>query len=151
MFSQALYRDDAPPPRNQVFLAPCNASDPYQQWEHAVGSLSTIKNRGNGECLNQTIVLADGRSTGQNPMMTAPCDAKTTLWQYQHNKTITTPAKPNHCINIQDGDGPDVDIWDCHPPDAPTKVGRETVLLFTSYTLVLSTSYHFTKTGSGQT
>jgi hypothetical protein len=24
---------DAPPPRNQVYLAACNASDPYQQWE----------------------------------------------------------------------------------------------------------------------
>ena len=55
VWPMALYKDDAPPPRNQVFLAPCNASDPFQQWEHVAGSLSTIKNLGNGECLNQTI------------------------------------------------------------------------------------------------
>lgn len=73
-------RDDAPPPRNQVYLADCNASDPYQQWEGSTfsgaGAPSTIKNLGNGECLNATIILPDGSNTGQNPMMVSPCDAK---------------------------------------------------------------------------
>lgn len=117
-------RDDAPPPRNQVYLAACNASDPYQQWEgstfSSAGAPSTIKNLGNGECLNATIILPDGSNVGQNPMMVSQCDAKSTKWQHNSNGTITTSSNGNHgCINVQNGDGPDIDIWDCHPPGAP--------------------------------
>ena len=122
IWPMALYRDDAPPPRNQVYLAPCNASDPYQRWEGSAlghGAASTIRNLGSGECLNASITRPDGSSTGQNPMMTAECDAKSTRWRHNANGTISPTVVPqgtNHgCINVQNGDGPDIDIWDCHP------------------------------------
>ena len=118
IWPMALYRDDAPPPRNQVYLAPCNASDPYQRWEGSAlghGAASTIRNLGSGECLNATITRPDGSSTGQNPMMVSPCDAKSTRWRHNANGTISPTVVPqgtNHgCINVQNGEGPDIDIW----------------------------------------
>ena len=41
-----------------------------------------------------------------------------TLWAYNRSNLSISAAGEGRCIDIQNGDGPDVDIWHCkHAPD----------------------------------
>ena len=47
LWPYAIYNDENPPPRNQVFLASaCNSSDPFQQWEGISQKATVVRNVG---------------------------------------------------------------------------------------------------------
>jgi len=123
----ALYDDAWPPARDQLYVADCDASDPYQKWsgdtlttgdsDKDIGG-STLINEGEGKCLN---------SVGQDPMTVAECDSDVTAFFYFNatNSTIslTRPSSPDSareggaCLDLNGGFGPDIDIYPCHETD----------------------------------
>lgn len=54
-----------------IYTVPCNASDPFQQWESLTGTAGFLKNRGSGQCVDDTV--------SSNPAQTAPCQSGTAL------------------------------------------------------------------------
>ena len=57
----ALFDDARPPPRDLLYLAACNATDPHQKWQGATltaagaGKPSTVRNVGTGTCLGTLV------------------------------------------------------------------------------------------------
>ena len=128
LWPYALYEDSAPPPRTSVFITTCNASDPYQQWYgdtllHDKGQPSKIynnptKNKTIQSCMS-TLIMTDPVQTSLR------CDSDSAMFYYNHsNKTLSvhTPSQGTHdphgqvgsCLDLNGGNGPDIDLWECH-------------------------------------
>ena len=135
LWPYALLADDRPPPRNKLFLRPCNVSDAWQKWElpgeqgqgqgqaqvnvsrpAAVAAAATattapqsiLFNMASGQCVSSGLA--------QNPMQTTANRSACTVWRFNANGTISVPAQ-GRCIGVQNGEGPDIDFTDCkHPP-----------------------------------
>ena len=119
----ALYPDSLAPPRTNVFVTNCNASDPYQQWTgdtflHSNTPSVVHNNRNNNKnthtCLS-TLIRADPSQT------TEDCNATTAaLFLYNHTNhtiSVTRPSKgwsastnPHGaigcCLDLNGGSGP---------------------------------------------
>eukprot|EP01052_Picozoa_sp_SAG31_P015172 SAG31_NODE_967_length_10684_cov_58.582239_10_plen_357_part_00 len=107
LWPHALYHDTVQLPVNKLFLTACNASDPHQQWEFPSGNEGTIVNVGNQQCLPS--------GPHQNPMQTTPNTSACTVWLLNSNKSISAKGE-GRCIDVQNGEGPDIDIWHCKRP-----------------------------------
>ena len=127
LWPYALYEDGSPPPRDRLYVATeCNASDPYQQWTGDTfekGNPSVIKNVGAGSCLT---------SMSCDPVSAGPCSGpESAKYLYNHtNFTISLPESASSstalghctrgtglCLDLNQGSGPDIDIWSCHGTD----------------------------------
>lgn len=108
IWPMALFSDEGRPPRNQVFLRPCDSTDPWQKWKSETlldtGEPSTIVNVANGECLPSR--------PAENPMMTTSDLSACTKWMYNSNRTIRA-EDTGHCMDVQDGEGPNIDVSHC--------------------------------------
>jgi alpha-glucuronidase len=106
LWPYALLADDKPPPRNQLFLRACNASDVWQKWDipglAAVPQHSMIINMASKECLS--------RELAQNPMQTTANRSACTSWTFSPNGTISVGGE---CMDVQNGEGPDIDWSAC--------------------------------------
>jgi len=122
----AIYQDDHPPPRSQLFLSTvCNSSDPFQQWEGTTftdGKAGPIQNAATGNCLT---------SMACNPVLLGACSGPTSaswIWN-DTNHTLAVAGggsvAPGNCashgrggcLDLNRGTGPDIDIWACHGTD----------------------------------
>jgi hypothetical protein len=123
IWPMALYDDARPPPRNQLYMAPCNNSDPWQQWEgttlHAPDTPSSVSNKASMQCL--TTLTAD-------PMTVGPCTGKyAATFLFNHTNlslAVVHPSagagghrKAGSCLDVNGGAGPDIDLWGCHGLD----------------------------------
>ena len=106
LWPHALYMDDVKLPRNKLFLTACNESDAHQQWEFPSGNDGEIVNVGNGQCLS---------NQHQNPMQTTANKTACTAWLLNANHSISAKGE-GRCIDVQNGEGPDIDIWHCKLP-----------------------------------
>eukprot|EP00927_Polykrikos_kofoidii_P054465 TRINITY_DN48879_c0_g1_i1.p1 TRINITY_DN48879_c0_g1~~TRINITY_DN48879_c0_g1_i1.p1 ORF type:complete len:910 (+),score=68.65 TRINITY_DN48879_c0_g1_i1:61-2790(+) len=114
IWPMALYDDAHPPPRELLYLSPCNASDPYQQWEGDTlkgdGKTSALKNKGSGECL----------AVSGNPVKAAPCATRGSPndaeWVFNQTSQQIAMVKPKAvgCLDVNGGHGPEVVTWSCH-------------------------------------
>lgn len=118
----ALFEDARPPPRQLLYLAKCNSSDPYQRWEGGTlteagsGKPSTIRNLGTGTCLGTLV---------GDPVTADTCEEGAALFLYNSSNTTVSVAKasagatghglPGACLDLNGGTGPDIDLWECHP------------------------------------
>ena len=110
LWPHALHGDDVELPANKLYLTACNASDAHQQWEFPTSSGAEggpIVNVGNQECLPS--------GPHQNPMQTTANKSACTVWLLNSNKSISAKGE-GRCIDVQGGEGPDVDIWHCKLP-----------------------------------
>ena len=71
------------------------------------GDAGLITNLGNQECLPS--------GPHQNPMQTTANKSACTVWRLNSNSSISAKGE-GRCIDVQNGEGPDVDIWHCKLP-----------------------------------
>ena len=107
---------DGPAPF-KLFVAPCNASDPYQQWsgssldqpDNSTASL-LIHNRGSDQCIST------------NGETIAECSEAGVFWYNSTAQQLSLgPLEPGvvgsarQCLDINHALGPDIDTYHCHP------------------------------------
>jgi hypothetical protein len=112
VWPMALYDDAYPPPRAQLFLADCNETDIWQQWEgatlHSKDTKSTIRNKAANQCL--TTLHAD-------PMVIGSCAGpESAIFLYNHSNlslAVQVPSagggghrKAGACLDVNGGAGP---------------------------------------------
>ena len=135
LWPYALYEDGRPPPRDMLFVAAaCNASDPHQQWEGGpwvvdggdgapTAPAAVIRNVATSTCLT---------SMSCDPILAGPC-AGAAAARFVYNRTnqtlvldgdgSTAPGRCGRgrglCFDLNNGVGPDIDLWRCHGADNP--------------------------------
>ena len=124
LWPMALYDDEHPPPRDQVYVSKCDTSNAYQHWSgdtlnggSDLGG-STLVNEGEGRCL---------LSTDSDPMKVGDCEGEVAAkWYYNAtNSTIALQKKSSpdsardagSCLDLNGGFGPDIDLYPCHGSD----------------------------------
>lgn len=108
LWPYAMYRDDVQLPRRELFVTACNASDVFQQWDFPPpGTEGLIVNVGSAECL--------AAGPHQNPMQTTPNASACAVWRLNANRSVSAKGE-GRCVDVQNGEGPDVDIWHCKRP-----------------------------------
>ena len=130
----ALYDEKKPPPRNKLYVSSrCNATDPFQQWEGLGAGAgagagageqqqgAAVRNVGSDLCL--TSMSCDPVSVG---MCSGPSSAR---WIYNAtNHTLALAGAGSvasgscgkgagTCLDLNEGKGPDLDLWSCHGLD----------------------------------
>jgi len=103
------------PEPTRLFLAPCNASDPYQLWSGDTfvndDVVSTMTNRGTCVC-----------NESSNPLRVESCDASDHGQRvvYRRNTRQIEFAEPSSlCVDVNHGVGPELVAWACHASDDP--------------------------------
>eukprot|EP00698_Gefionella_okellyi_P000857 TRINITY_DN10753_c0_g1_i1.p1 TRINITY_DN10753_c0_g1~~TRINITY_DN10753_c0_g1_i1.p1 ORF type:complete len:696 (+),score=95.09 TRINITY_DN10753_c0_g1_i1:1288-3375(+) len=100
---------------NQLHVFPCNASDPYQQWDFTAASgvgASVIRSRKTQQCVDA--------AANFDPGLLRPCDGTSAAqqWQLQSNSKHIISTSPVHCLDVYQFSGPDVEMGSCKTPGA---------------------------------
>ena len=113
---------DSPATAAALYLEPCNATDPTQQFhgdalQHPGIGVSTLSNDAAGAGLMRC-VQADSHGC-QNPVCMGPCGGNgSSAAQFRYNRDLEelTLAGPGQtkCLDSNGGVGPDIDFYTCH-------------------------------------
>ena len=118
----AMWFPSGGPPPSQLYLLPCNATDPLQQWGGGTFSqsqvqggggggngVSWVKNRGRNQCIS-----AQGTT---DPVQVLPCGPESAAILYNRSVSqLQFGRDPVLCLDVNHAEGPDIDIYECHPP-----------------------------------
>jgi hypothetical protein len=106
---------DAPRASDALYLEPCDAADPSQQFAGLgtllrPGGVSALRNRGSGLCARP-----DGEGC-QNPVCVGPCTGNAARFKYDAGteELALVGLGQTKCLDANGGIGPDLDFYACH-------------------------------------
>lgn len=108
------WQNTSQPIKNELFVVPCNPSDPFQQWslQGPQGQMHLV-NAGNGQCVDA--------GSQSDPLQVSACYSTSASqeWNVVNNSHISN-TNTNNCLDVYNFAGPDVDLYGCKSPSDPT-------------------------------